>query len=213
VKALLALCRGIDAMSERIGRSVYWLLLAAVVVSTANALARYLFDIGSNAFLEAQWYMFAAIYLLGAGWVLLHDAHVRIDVVASRFPRRWQVMVDVVGILFFLLPLTVFIAWTALPPMLLAIETNEVSASPGGLLRWPLYALVPVGFALLFAQALSELVKRIAFLTGDAPDPHARHDETDEERLLAQLKREAEEREAREAAQAAATATSQGGRA
>ncbi len=213
MKALLALCRGIDAMSERIGRSVYWLLLAAVVVSTANALARYLFDIGSNAFLEAQWYMFAAIYLLGAGWVLLHDAHVRIDVVASRFPRRWQVMVDVVGILFFLLPLTVFIAWTALPPMLLAIETNEVSASPGGLLRWPLYALVPVGFALLFAQALSELVKRIAFLTGDAPDPHARHDETDEERLLAQLKREAEEREAREAAQAAATATSQGGRA
>ncbi|MCU0969538.1 MAG: TRAP transporter small permease subunit [Rubrivivax sp.] len=213
MKALLALCRGIDAMSERIGRSVYWLLLAAVVVSTANALARYLFDIGSNAFLEAQWYMFAAIYLLGAGWVLLHDAHVRIDVVASRFPRRWQVMVDVVGILFFLLPLTVFIAWTALPPMLLAIETNEVSASPGGLLRWPLYALVPVGFALLFAQALSELFKRIAFLTGDAPDPHARHDETDEERLLAQLKREAEEREAREAAQAAATATSQGGRA
>ncbi len=213
MKALLALCRGIDAMSERIGRSVYWLLLAAVVVSTANALARYLFDVGSNAFLEAQWYMFAAIYLLGAGWVLLHDAHVRIDVVASRFPRRWQVTVDVVGILFFLLPLTVFVAWTALPPVLLAIETNEVSANPGGLLRWPLYVMVPIGFALLFLQALSELIKRVAFLTGHGPDPHAKHDETDEERLLAQLKREAEEREAREAAQGAATGTTQGSRA
>ena len=208
MNALLAFSRGVDWITERIGRFVYWLLLAAVLISTVNALVRYGFDIGSNAFLELQWYLFAAVFMLGAGYVFLHDQHVRIDVIQSRLSRRTQVWIDVIGILFFLLPLCAFVAWTALPSLQGAIASREVSPNPGGLIRWPLYILVPVGMVLLAVQALSELFKRIAFLAGAAPDPHAKPEETDEERLLRELEAEAAEREA-----AAAAATSQGGRA
>ncbi len=192
MNALLAYSRGVDWVTERIGRTVYWLLLAAVLISTVNALLRYAFDIGSNAWLELQWYLFAAMFMLGAGYVFLHDQHVRIDVVAGRLPRRMQVWIDVIGITLFLLPLCVFVAWTSLPSIGKAIDTMEVSANPGGLIRWPLYVLVPIGFALLFAQSLSELFKRIAFLAGRAPDPHAEPEKTEEEKLLEDLKAEAE---------------------
>jgi TRAP-type mannitol/chloroaromatic compound transport system permease small subunit len=215
VNALLAFSRAVDWVTERIGRGVYWLLLAAVLISTLNALARYAFDIGSNAFLEAQWYLFAAVFTLGAGYVFLHDQHVRIDVVASRLPRKAQVWIDVIGIGVFLIPLCVFIVWTSLPSVGRAIETGEVSANPGGLIRWPLYVLVPIGFALLALQSASELFKRIAFLTGRGPDPHAKPEETDEEKLLHELQEEQQAREAREAAVAAAnapTAPTAGGR-
>jgi TRAP-type mannitol/chloroaromatic compound transport system permease small subunit len=196
MNALLAFSRGMDWLTERIGRSVYWLLLLAVIVSTLNAVARKAFDVGSNAYLEAQWYMFAAMFMLGAGYVFLHDQHVRIDVLSSRLSRKAQVWIDIVGIVVFLLPLCVFIAWTALPSIGKAIDTMEVSANPGGLLRWPLYALVPVGFGLLFLQGLSELIKRVAFVTGRGPDPHAKPEPTDEERLLHELQNEAARREA-----------------
>jgi TRAP-type mannitol/chloroaromatic compound transport system permease small subunit len=197
MNALLAFSRSMDWLTERIGRSVYWLLLIAVVVSTINAIARKAFDVGSNAYLEAQWYMFAAMFMLGAGYVFLHDQHVRIDVIASRLKRKTQVWIDIVGIVVFLMPLCVFVSYTALPSIELAIRTNEVSANPGGLIRWPLYILVPLGFGLLFLQALSELIKRLAFVMDRAPDPHAKAEKTEEQKLAEDIAREAAERQAR----------------
>ena len=199
MQALLALSRGIDWITEKLGRALCWLLLAAVVISTVNAITRKAFSLSSNAYLEAQWYLFAVIFMLGAGYVFLHDQHVRIDVFSSRLKRRTQVWIDVVGIVVFLLPLCVFVVWTALPSVMTAIETQEVSASPGGLIRWPLYMLVPVGFSLLAIQSFSELVKRLAFLTGHGPDPHAKPEMSEEERLLEDLQREMEASDAKNA--------------
>jgi TRAP-type mannitol/chloroaromatic compound transport system permease small subunit len=190
MQALLAFCRLVDSVTERLGRAVGWLLLAAVFISAGNAVIRKAFSMSSNAFLEAQWYLFAAVFLLGAGYVFLHDQHVRIDVIAGRLSRRVQVLIDVVGILFFLLPLCVFIVWTALPSVATAYTSGEISANPGGLIRWPLYVLVPIGFVLLALQSASELIKRIAFLAGAGPDPHAKPEKTDEERLLEELQHE-----------------------
>lgn len=205
VNALLAYCRAMDWLTERIGRSLYWLLLVAVIISTLNAIVRRVFDMSSNAYLEAQWYLFAAVFMLGAGYAFLHEQHVRIDVLSSRLSRRAQVWIDVVGILFFLLPLCIGVSLMALPSLMTAIETNEVSANPGGLLRWPLYALVPLGFTLLALQALSELFKRIAFLAGRAGDPHAQPEPTAEDALLKELRREAEEKSRRDAQAVAAS--------
>jgi TRAP-type mannitol/chloroaromatic compound transport system permease small subunit len=196
VNLILKFCSAMDWLTERIGRSVYWLLLAAVLISTVNAIVRKAFDMSSNAYLEAQWYLFAAVFMLGAGYVFLHDQHVRIDVIAGKLKRRAQIWIDIVGISFFLLPLCLFVIWTSLPSVMLAVETQEVSANPGGLIRWPLYALVPIGFALLALQSLSELFKRVAFITGHAPDPHAKPEKTDEEILLEELSREAKAKEA-----------------
>ena len=193
---LLAFSRRVDWITERIGKSVGWLLLAAVLISTSNAVIRKAFDISSNAYLEAQWYLFGAVFMLGAGYVFLHDQHVRIDAFSAHWSRKTQIWIDVVGITAFLLPLCVFLVYTSLPSLQTAIMTKEVSANPGGLLRWPLYALVPVGFALLAMQSASELIKRIAFLTGHAPDPHAKPEKTDEEILLEELRIETEALEA-----------------
>jgi TRAP-type mannitol/chloroaromatic compound transport system permease small subunit len=192
LNALLGISRAIDAVSERIGRFVYWLLLAAVVISTANAIARKAFDVGSNAYLEAQWYLFATVFMLGAGYVLLHDQHVRIDIVSSRFTRRTRAWIDVVGLVTVLIPLCIVVVWMAMPSVSLAIASGEVSANPGGLIRWPLYVLVPIGFTLLCLQAISELIKNLAFLSGRAADPHAKAEPTAEEQLLEELRREAE---------------------
>ncbi len=192
MNTLLAFSRAVDWVSEHVGKAVGWLLLLAVLISTGNALIRKTFDISSNAYLEAQWYLFAAVFMLGAGYVFLHDQHVRIDVIASKLKRRTQVWIDVVGIVGFLLPLCVFVAWTAVPSVLLAWNSNEVSANPGGLIRWPLYVLVPIGFVLLAMQALSELFKRLAFLTGAGPDPHAKPEKTDEQLLAEELQHEAD---------------------
>ena len=197
---LLAFSRRVDWITERIGKSVGWLLLAAVLISAGNALIRKAFGVSSNAFLEAQWYLFGAVFMLGAGYVFLHDQHVRIDVLSIRMKRSMQVGVDVVGIVVFLLPLCVFVVWTSLPSLQLAIMTKEVSANPGGLLRWPVYALVPLGFAMLAVQSVSELIKRVAFLTGHGPDPHAKPEKTDEEILLEELRLEEEAKAAQDAA-------------
>ena len=196
MNALLTFSRSVDWMTERLGRAICWLLLAAVLISTGNAIIRKAFNMSSNAYLEAQWYLFAAIFMLGAGYVFLHDQHVRIDVVSNRLKRRTQVWIDVVGIVIFLLPLCVFVMWTSLPSVSTAIQTQEVSANPGGLLRWPLYMLVPVGFALLGLQSLSELFKRLAYLTGQGPDPQIKPEKSDEELLLEQLQSEVNAREA-----------------
>jgi TRAP-type mannitol/chloroaromatic compound transport system permease small subunit len=197
MNALLGLCRAIDWLSERIGRFVYWLLLIAVLISTLNAISRKAFSISSNAYLEAQWYLFAAVFMLGAGYVFLHDQHVRIDVLSSKLKRKTNVWIDLVGIGVFLMPLCVAIIWMSLPTVIGAITSGEVSNNPGGLIRWPLYILVPIGFGLLLLQSFSEFVKRAAFLAGKAPDPHAKPEKTDEEILLEELKHEAQAAEAK----------------
>lgn len=212
---LLAISRRVDWITEKIGRSIGWLLLAAVLISAGNAVIRKAFGVSSNAYLEAQWYLFGAVFLLGAGYVFLHDQHVRIDALSAHWSRTTQIWIDVVGITAFLLPLCVFLVWTSLPSLQTAVMTKEVSANPGGLIRWPMYALVPVGFALLGLQSLSELFKRLAFLTGHAPDPHAKPEKTDEEILLEELRIETEAIEAARLATALNTnnTTTQGAKA
>ncbi|MCK0512170.1 TRAP transporter small permease subunit [Aromatoleum buckelii] len=177
---LLKLSHLIDAFSRFIGKSIIWLVLAATLISAANAVARKAFSIGSNAFLEIQWYLFAAVFMLGAGYAFLQNAHVRIDVIANKMSSRMRNYVDVFGIIVFLLPLCYFMISFSWPVVHGAYVSGEMSSNAGGLIRWPVYALVPVGFALLGLQAVSELIKRVAFLTGRGPDPLATagHDET-----------------------------------
>jgi TRAP-type mannitol/chloroaromatic compound transport system permease small subunit len=175
MKALLALSRLIDAVNEYVGRAVYWLVLAAVLVSSVNAAMRYAFNLSSNAWLEAQWYLFAAVFLLCAGHTLLHNEHIRIDVLSNRFSRRTQVWIDVFGTLFFLLPMALIIMWLSWPMFMNAFVGNEMSGNAGGLIRWPARLLIPAGFFLLAVQGLSELIKRIAFLMGLIPDTVEKH--------------------------------------
>ena len=186
---LLAFTRLVDRLNERVGNLVYWLLLGSVLISGANAVVRKAFNMSSNAALEIQWYLFAAVFLLGAGYTLLHDAHVRIDVLSSRLSRRKQIWIDVAGIVVFLLPLCGAIIWLSWPIVERAYLTGEMSSNAGGLIRWPVYAMLPLGFALLLLQAVSELIKRLAFLAGHGPDPHPKGAEkTDEELLLEEMR-------------------------
>jgi TRAP-type mannitol/chloroaromatic compound transport system permease small subunit len=186
MNALLALARMIDALTERIGKIVTWLVLVAVVVSAANAIVRKAFDMSSNAFLEVQWYLFSAVFLLCSAWTLLRNEHIRIDVVAGRLAKRTQTWIDVFGTLFFLLPMTLLILYESVPWAWRALESGEISGSAGGLILWPAKILVPIGFTLLVLQGISELVKRIAFLRGLAPDPTERYHEKSAEEQLAE---------------------------
>jgi len=170
---LLRLSRAMDAISERVGLTLIWLLLLMVLVSTVNAVLRKAFSIGSNAWLELQWYLFAAVFLLGAGYTFLHNAHVRIDFVASRLSARTRNIVDIVGILAFLVPLCWLLLQLSWPLFVNAWKSGEMSQNAGGLIRWPVTLMIPAGMVLLLAQAASELVKRIAFLQGLLPDPLA----------------------------------------
>lgn len=176
MKPLLALSRAIDALNERIGRLVYWCVLVMVLVSAANATSRYALDLASNAWLELQWYLFAAVFLLCSGYTLLHNEHIRIDVIAGRLSRRTQTWIDIFGTLFFLLPIAVYIVWLSWPIFMNAWNSNEISGSAGGLIRWPVRAMVPAGFFLLSLQGVSELIKRVAFLMGLIPDPLEKHE-------------------------------------
>jgi TRAP-type mannitol/chloroaromatic compound transport system permease small subunit len=189
MQALLKLARMIDAVNERIGKLIVWLVLISVLISAGNAVMRKAFDISSNAFLEIQWYLFSAIFLLGASWTLLRNEHIRIDVISGRLSSRAQNWIDVFGIVFFLLPMAAIIMWLSWPVFTLAYTSGEVSSNPGGLIRWPVRLLVPVGFFLLLLQGLSELVKRIAFLRGVIPNPLEKvKAPTPEEELAAAIK-------------------------
>lgn len=168
---LLSLSRWIDRLNEFVGRWVAWLVLAAVLISTGNAIVRKAFNNSSNAFLEIQWYLFAAVFLLAAGYTLLRQEHVKIDVVLGRFSKRVQIGVEIFGILFFLLPFVVVVFIMVMPLAINAYTSGEVSSNAGGLIRWPVYAMLPLGLALLGIQGISEFIKRVAFLKGLIPDP------------------------------------------
>jgi len=189
MKLLLRISRRIDAMTEGVGRVIYWLVLIAVLVSSVNASVRKAFDMSSNAFLELQWYLFSAVFLLGAGYALLKQEHVRIDVIYGKFPKRVQIWIDILGTIFFLMPMALLILWHSWPIFVNALLSNEQSSSAGGLPVWPVRLLLPAGFALLIVQAVSELIKRFAYLKGLIPDPSEKQQRmTAEEELAADIK-------------------------
>ena len=186
MNAMLALSRAIDAITERVGRVVYWLVLIVVLISAANAIVRKLFNYSSNAYLEIQWYLFSVIFLFGAGYTLLRNEHVRIDIIAGRLSARAQNWIDVVGIVLFLWPMSFVIMWMSWPLFVDSLTRHEVSTNAGGLLIWPARLMMPIGFALLIMQSVSELIKRIAFLRGRIPDPLQKHGGKSAEEELAE---------------------------
>ena len=173
LKALLPVARVIDAMTTWIGKRVAWLILAAVVVSAANATVRKIFDTSSNSWLELQWVLFSIVFLLCSPWTLLANEHIRSDIVNNLLPKWLRSTIDVVGHTFFLLPLTIVMMITSIPFFYRSFAINEQSGNAGGLPQWPSKSLVTIGFAMLFIQGLSELIKRIAVMRDLIPDPHA----------------------------------------
>jgi TRAP-type mannitol/chloroaromatic compound transport system permease small subunit len=171
MQRLLYASRLIDSLNQRIGNSILWLILVAVLISAGNALVRKVFQISSNALLEVQWYLFSAVFLLGAGYALLKNAHVRIDFVASHLSRRTVHWIEIVGIMVFLLPLCFMLIHLSWPLVLNAWVSGEMSQNAGGLIRWPVYLLLPAGLALLLLQGISELIKRVAYLRGVLIEP------------------------------------------
>ena len=204
MQALLKLSRAIDALSEFVGRWLSWLVLVAVLISAGNAVVRKAFDTSSNAWLEIQWYLFAAVFLLAAGYTLLRQEHVRIDVVLGRFSKRTQLAVEAVCLALFLFPFCFEVIGLVWPLVVRAYESGEMSSNAGGLIRWPAYALVPIGFALLFLQGVSELIKRVAFLMGLIDDPTKKKLQKTAEEELAEFVRAQAEAAAKSAPQGAA---------
>lgn len=204
--ALLRLSRLIDSVNEWIGKLTMWLVLAAVIISAGNATLRKIFNIGSNAWLEIQWYLFAGVFMLGVGYVMLKNAHVRIDFVSGKLSKRTNAIIDAIGIVVFTLPLALIMINLAWPMFERAWTTGEMSQNAGGLIRWPAWALLPLGFAILAAQAVSELIKRIAFITGRIDEPFSVEDDgkSEEERLAEELAAEAAKHEQELIAAAAA---------
>lgn len=181
---LLLFSRLIDRLNETVGKAVTWLVLIAVLISSINASVRYTFNMSSNAWLEAQWYLFAGIFLLGAGYTHLRNEHIRIDILSHRLSQRGQAWLDIFGTVFFLLPMVFVILVLSWPVFMNSFHSMEMSSNAGGLIRWPARLLVPVGFGLLTLQAFSELIKRIAFLTGhlaELPGGHGGHPPTVDE--------------------------------
>jgi len=195
MKFLLAISRLIDALNERVGRTVLWLTLVVVLVSAGNAIVRKVFHTSSNAWLELQWYLFGAIFLLAAGYTYLRNEHVRVDVLSSRFPKRVQVYIEIFGIVFFIFPVSALIFWLSLPYFYESFRLQELSSNTGGLIRWPAKLLIPVGFALLILSGVSRLIQCVAFLMGKGPNPLAPvQTKSAEEELAEEIKRNAEQR-------------------
>jgi TRAP-type mannitol/chloroaromatic compound transport system permease small subunit len=198
LSAMLQLSKLIDSFTERVGRWSSWLILAAVLISAVNAIVRKAFNMSSNAFLEIQWYLFAALFLLAAGYTLLRREHVRIDVVLGRFSKRKQIVVEAVCIVLFLFPFCIVVIDLVWPLVVKAYLTGEMSSNAGGLIRWPVFAMVPIGFTLLLVQGVSELIKRIAFLQGLIPDPTLKQQSKTAEEELAEFVRAQAEKAAAE---------------
>lgn len=195
MSALLKLSRAIDRLNALIGRWSIWLILGSTVISAVNAIVRKVFNTSSNAYLEVQWYLFAWSFLLAAGFTLLHREHVRIDVVNSRLSKRKQMWIDILGFAFFLTPMCLAALYFVMPVLAEKFSSGEMSGNPGGLIRWPVWLALPVGFSLLMLQGWSELIKRVAFLRGDGPDPTLKAGEKSAEEELAEVLRERNETE------------------
>ena len=202
--ALLKFSQAVDRLNAFVGRWIIWLILASTVISALNAIVRKAFNTSSNAYLEVQWYLFAAAFLLAAGYTLLNGEHVKIDVISHRLSKRKQIWIDVIGFALFLTPVCLAILYYGIPFFLQGFRSGEMSSNAGGLIRWPVYIMIPIGFSLLLLQGLSELIKRIAFLRGLIPDPTVKANEkTPEEELAEELRRKAEEAERAAAARKA----------
>ena len=184
--ALLKLSAGVDALNHQIGRLIRWLVLGSVLISAGNAIIRKAFNISSNGFLEIQWYLFAGVFLLGAGFAFMRNVHVRIDFISSKLSKRTNTFIDIAGIVVFLIPLCLIMVWLSWPLFSSALASGEMSQNAGGLIRWPAYLRMPLGFGLLFIQALSELVKRVAFLRGLRDEPMSMEGGKSDEELLAE---------------------------
>lgn len=192
MQALLKLSDGVDALGTQIGRLIRWLVLGSVLISAGNAIIRKAFNISSNAFLEIQWYLFAGVFLLGAGFAFMRNAHVRIDFISGKLSKRTNTIIDLAGIVVFLIPLCVIMVWLSWPLFASAWSSGEMSQNAGGLIRWPAYLMMPLGFGLLLLQALSELVKRTAYLKGLRAEPMSvEPGKSDEEFLAEELAAEA----------------------
>jgi TRAP-type mannitol/chloroaromatic compound transport system permease small subunit len=188
LKALLKLSAVIDGINLLLGKFIMLLVLAAVLISAGNAIVRKAFNIGSNAFLEIQWYLFAGVFMLGVGYVMLKNAHVRIDFISSRLSQRTNAIIDAIGIVIFTIPLSLIMIDLGWPLFERAWTSGEMSQNAGGLIRWPVLLLVPAGFTILLVQALSELIKRVAFITGHRSEPFSADGEKlDEHQLAAAL--------------------------
>jgi TRAP-type mannitol/chloroaromatic compound transport system permease small subunit len=193
MQALLKLSRGIDRLNALVGRYVIWLILGATIISSVNAVVRKVLHTSSNAFLEVQWYLFAASFLLAAGYTLLEKEHVKVDVINSKLSLRTRVWIDVIGFALFLTPMCLIVLYYGTPFFLQALRTGEMSSNAGGLIRWPVYLMMPLGFGLLLLQGISEFIKRIAFLAGLIDDPTVKIVEKSAEEELAEAIRKAEE--------------------
>jgi TRAP-type mannitol/chloroaromatic compound transport system permease small subunit len=172
---LLALSRGIDAVTAFIGRHVIWLILAAILVSAGNAVIRKAFDMSSNAWLELQWYLFGCVFMVAAAYTLQKNEHIRIDIISGRLSQRARDWIEIVGHVLMLLPFSALMTYESVPFVLRALRSGEISGSAGGLIIWPARAFILAGFFLLFIQGISELVKRVAVMQGLIPDPHPQH--------------------------------------
>lgn len=192
LRAFLPVTRIIDSANSWIGKRLAWLVIAAVLVSAVNAVVRKIFDTSSNAFLELQWVLFSVVFLLCSPWTLLVNEHIRIDIVNNLLPQWLRNTIDAIGHAFFLLPLTVVMVLTGVPFFLVSYAQNEQSLNAGGLPQWPSKGLIMIAFALMFAQGLSELVKRVAIMRGLIPDPHAERKsslESEAEELIGAIER------------------------
>jgi len=188
VTLLLKLSQLIDKLNERIGKAAFWLVLVMTIICSINASVRFVFNYSSNGLLEIQWYLFAAVFLLCAPYTLQKNEHVRIDVIAGKLSPKGQAWIDIIGTLFFLLPMVITILWLSLPLVAESIKITEMSANAGGLIRWPVKMILPIAFSLLALQGVSELIKRLAFLAGRIDDPSQKHKgPTAEEELAATI--------------------------
>jgi TRAP-type mannitol/chloroaromatic compound transport system permease small subunit len=188
VTLLLKLSQLIDWLTERVGKGAFWLILIMTLISAGNAVVRFAFNYSSNGLLEIQWYLFAAVFLLCSPYTLQKNEHVRIDVLSGKLSPRGLAVIDIIGPLFFLLPMVIVILWLSLPLIAESYKINEMSANAGGLIRWPVKILLPIGFTLLALQGVPELIKRIAFLAGMIDDPNNKEKgPTPEEELAAAI--------------------------
>jgi TRAP-type mannitol/chloroaromatic compound transport system permease small subunit len=193
MRALLKVSRAIDWLNAQVGRWVIWLILGSTVISGINASVRKAFNVSSNAYLEVQWYLFAAAFLLASGYTLLNGEHVKIDVLYGRLATRTRMWIDVFGFAFFLTPMCLVVLFFGVPFFLQGFHSGEMSSNAGGLIRWPVYLMMPLGFALLLLQGWSELIKRVAFLRGLIPDPTLKvRAKSAEEELAEEIRRLAE---------------------